>query len=189
MNTAISEINNNPARISPRTCFVYTLRSILIFFSRIKCFFLYIYIQKYKYNQNHFSHFVHFHPSILFMKLFILIYDYCYPHDIKSDNIIAQNIRIFQESKKERLNRFNFKKKTPSFSLSLSLKLLFTMEISSRTCLSQLFLLQHPPSSSRKPAYKCTTTRGERGQQRERPPLPVEKNFCMRLSYRTGHYT
>lgn len=54
------------------------------------------------------------------MKLFILIYDYCYPHDIKSDNIIAQNIRIFQESKKERLNRFNFKKKTPSFSLSFS---------------------------------------------------------------------
>lgn len=83
------------------------------------------------------------------MKLFILIYDYCYPHDIKSDNIIAQNIRIFQESKKERLNRFNFKKKTPSFSLSLSLKLLFTMEISSRTCLSQLFLLSFlPPSTS-----------------------------------------
>lgn len=84
-----------------------------------------------------------------FLWIFILIYDYCYPHDIKSDNIIAQNIRIFQESKKERLNRFNFKKKTPSFSLSLSLKLLFTMEISSRTCLSQLFLLSFlPPSTS-----------------------------------------
>lgn len=55
-----------------------------------------------------------------FLWIFILIYDYCYPHDIKSDNIIAQNIRIFQESKKERLNRFNFKKKTPSFSLSFS---------------------------------------------------------------------
>lgn len=90
------------------------------FFSRIKCFFLYIYIFK---NTNTiriiFRTLSIFIPPF-FLWIFILIYDYCYPHDIKSDNIIAQNIRIFQESKKERLNRFNFKKKTPSLSLSFS---------------------------------------------------------------------
>lgn len=90
------------------------------FFSRIKCFFLYIYIFK---NTNTiriiFRTLSIFIPPF-FLWIFILIYDYCYPHDIKSDNIIAQNIRIFQKSKKERLNRFNFKKKTPSLSLSFS---------------------------------------------------------------------